>query len=285
MSKPRAVAIEKDLLAVVVLSFVLILTAFLVPDSPLRIALGFPFVLFFPGYALVCALFPRKNDLGLDERIALSLGLSLAIIPLIGLILNYTPFGIKLIPLLFSMFTVTVLLSFISNYRRSKMSPTEKFTVYPQLKISTKSLSPSDRLFAVAILLVIVILASTTGYLSLTPKTGDRFTEFYILGANRQLNTYPTNLTLGQSGVVTIGIVNHESTNMTYRLTVTLNNQTIDTVNAIALTDRQSWEQNYTFTPQQSGDRISLGFHLYKESDANESYRDLQLLITVRPSQ
>ena len=48
------------------LILVIILTAILVPavlftSGPLRIALGLPFVLFFPYYTLVTVLFPRKG--------------------------------------------------------------------------------------------------------------------------------------------------------------------------------------------------------------------------------
>jgi uncharacterized membrane protein len=48
-------------------------------------------VLFFPGYTLISALFPRKDSLSGVERLALSFGLSIAVVPLIGLILNYMP--------------------------------------------------------------------------------------------------------------------------------------------------------------------------------------------------
>jgi uncharacterized membrane protein len=57
-------------------------------------------MLFLPGYALIATLFPRKGDLDGIERIALSFGLSIAITPLLGLGLNYTPFGIRLTPIL-----------------------------------------------------------------------------------------------------------------------------------------------------------------------------------------
>jgi uncharacterized membrane protein len=85
-----------DLLLLNVLSVALILVIVFIPNSPVRVVLGLPFVLFFPGYALICLLFPRKGDLDGVERIALSLGLSIAIVPLIGLALNYTSWGIRL---------------------------------------------------------------------------------------------------------------------------------------------------------------------------------------------
>jgi uncharacterized membrane protein len=57
----------------------------------LRYVLGSLFVLFFPGYSLIEALYPREEELSPLERLALSIGLSLALVPLVGLVLNYTP--------------------------------------------------------------------------------------------------------------------------------------------------------------------------------------------------
>src|SRR3972149_42796 len=95
---------ELDLLLVVASSLVLTAIILAIPSAkPARIILGLPFVLFFPGYALMAALFPRKDDIDPIERVALSLGLSIAVVPLIGLALNYSPWGIRLDPILASL--------------------------------------------------------------------------------------------------------------------------------------------------------------------------------------
>ena len=68
-----------------------------------RYVLGGVFVLFLPGFLLISALYARSDELDTLERVALSIGLSLAIVPLIGLVLNYTPWGIRLEPIMVSM--------------------------------------------------------------------------------------------------------------------------------------------------------------------------------------
>jgi len=70
-------------------------------------------VLFLPGYALIAALFPSKNDLDGIERLALSFGLSIAVVPLIGLGLNFTPFGIRLVPIIVSLSVFTLAFIFL----------------------------------------------------------------------------------------------------------------------------------------------------------------------------
>lgn len=56
--------------------------------SIIQAIIGLPLVLFIPGYALSHAFFPKKKDLDLMERIALSFGLSFALIPLTVFFLN-----------------------------------------------------------------------------------------------------------------------------------------------------------------------------------------------------
>lgn len=87
----------------------------------LRIVLGSIFVLFLPGYALIEALYPKEDELTPLERLALSIGLSLALVPLIGLILNYTPWGIRLNPIVTSLSLLTLTLLLISTYRKYKL--------------------------------------------------------------------------------------------------------------------------------------------------------------------
>lgn len=72
-------------------------------ESILRAIVGFPFVLFLPGYTLLAVLFPKKDDLDGIERVALSIGLSICIVVFIGLGLNFTPWGIRLGPILMAM--------------------------------------------------------------------------------------------------------------------------------------------------------------------------------------
>jgi uncharacterized membrane protein len=80
------------------------------------------FVLFVPGYVTVEALFPKGRDLDRIERFALSVGLSLALVPLIGLLLNYTPWGIRLTPIVISLSSFTVGMALVALARQYRMS-------------------------------------------------------------------------------------------------------------------------------------------------------------------
>jgi hypothetical protein len=94
---------------------------FNVIDPPLvyaRYVLGSLFVLYLPGSMLIEALYPRREDLESLERLALSIGLSLAVVPLIGLFLNYTPWGIRLTPIVISLAAFTETMAFIALARK-----------------------------------------------------------------------------------------------------------------------------------------------------------------------
>jgi len=137
----------EDLLLINALSALLMLLVVFVPDLPLRMALGIPFVLFFPGYTLICALFPGKGDLDGVEGLTLSIGLSLAVAPLIGLALNYTPFSIRLVLTLVSLSLFSQSMSILPACRRRKLPDEARFTPLLSMKMPKwRSMNRADKL-------------------------------------------------------------------------------------------------------------------------------------------
>ncbi len=123
--------IPSDLTLVIFLTLLCIPFVLISPfnETPVRIILGLPLVLFLPGYALIAALFIRKDDLDGIERVALSFGLSIAVSPLLGLGLNYTPFGIRLTPILIILSVFTIALAIGAYVRRSRIREADRFWV------------------------------------------------------------------------------------------------------------------------------------------------------------
>src|SRR3972149_6543765 len=106
---------ETDLILAVLCSLALVAVAVAPPPAtPARGALGVPFVLVLPGWVLTAALFPHRTDLDFLERTALSVGLSAAIIPLLGLALNYSPWGIRPHPIVLSVMLFTLLVAAVA---------------------------------------------------------------------------------------------------------------------------------------------------------------------------
>ena len=101
------------------------LTAYVLPlDSPflaLRWILGLLFVLFLPGYAALQALFPAAELDGLD-RVILSIAVSIILDMLSGLVLNFSPWGIRLVPILLLLGAETLCLSSVAVVRQIEAS-------------------------------------------------------------------------------------------------------------------------------------------------------------------
>ena len=277
-------------LALVILWTLVCIPFVLVPpfnETPVRILLGLPLVLFLPGYALIALLFPRKDDLDGIERVALSFGLSIAVVPLTGLALNYTPFGIRLSPVLFSLSVLTVALAIGAIYRRAKLSVEDRFTVefgaaFRALKASfAASETRLDRILTVILIISIVVAIGMVVYVIVTPKQGEKFTEFYILGPGGKAADYPTALQKGEEGLVIIGVVNHEYATVEYRLEVRMGNATF-TNERFPLSHNETRERPFTFRPTQVGADQKLEFLLYRVGqNETEPYRSLHLWVDV----
>jgi uncharacterized protein DUF1616 len=83
-----------------------------------RFVFGGILVLFLPGYSLVGLIYSKKNDLDYLTRITLSFALSLAIATIVGLVLNFTPFGITLFAVALSLDAITIGLLLLTALRR-----------------------------------------------------------------------------------------------------------------------------------------------------------------------
>ena len=138
------------------------------------------------------------------------------------------------------------------------------------------------KLISAVLLAALILAVGLTVYIASTPPIGERFTEFYILGPSGKAYGYPTNLTLGESGTVIVGVVNHEYEDLSYRIVVRLDDETILTMDSIMLRHDAGWEGNCTFTPERMGGRVKLEFFLYRD-DVDEACRSLHLWISVRP--
>jgi len=271
-----------DLYSLVVISFLTALLAHLFPDNPLRIALGLTFVLFFPGYALVCFLFPEKSLDNL-ERLALSFGLSIAVVPLIGLLLNYTT-GIRLEAILLAVFAFNTAFSLAAIYRRSKaLDPW-----VPELKKIGEALEWSkssrlDKILTILLLLAIFASIATLVYLVANPRQGESFTEFYILGPRGKASDYPTKFFVNQNVSVILGIANREQREVKYIVEVWLvdmsyeGNETV--IKSMRFMDRlevtlphkpiemnwtPQWENFYNFSIDRPG-KYKIFFLLFKD--------------------
>lgn len=276
-----------DLLIVLIwtiLTLVFVLTPVL-SYTPVRAILGIPMVLFVPGYVLIAALFPKNDDLEGVERIALSFGLSIAVVPLLGLLLNYT-FGIRLVPILLTLCSYSIALTIIAANRREKLSQEERFLVpfYKVYELIEKDFhSPKNRTDMTLTIILIFFIGLAAGmiyFVITTPNIGERFTEFYILDPSGKAENYPLEMKYNSPSKILVGVVNNEFTTLNYTVRVALDNEVLnDTL--FALPHNSTWKNNVTFVPNKRGNGQKLEFWLYREDNFTMPYRKLHLWVNV----
>jgi uncharacterized membrane protein len=274
---------RKVLIAIVAITL-LSLPVVLFTTGPPRIVLGLLFVLFFPGYALISALFPRRGSLSGIERIALSIGLSIAVVPLIGLVLNYTPWGIRLYPILVSATLFIVVASAVGWYRQWRLPPKERFGVSVGVRQPKRRQRRGigDKVLYACLGLAVVVAIGSLCYVIAVPKQGERFTEFYILGAEGQAENYPKVVVVNEPVALTLGVVNHESQTLSYRIDIVIGGVEQKEVTTGELASEEKWESEISFTPQSLGKGQKVEFWLYKDAETEPYFKDpLHLYIDV----
>jgi len=268
--------LDKDLWLIGVVTLLLIVVIAFSPSTIARIILGLPFLLFFPGYVLIAALFPKRGSLGGVERLALSFGLSIAVVPLIGLVLNFTPWGIRLYPILISLAVFILAASGVAWYRRERLAPEEVFRVPFNIRLpSWRGQSMADKVLSVVLVVAIAGAIGTLGYAVATPRVGEKFTEFYVLGPEGKAANYTTELQVGEEGRVILGIVNHEQEEASYKVEVWINGEQAelrvggedrDEI-GVDLEHEGKWEKEVGFVPQTAGENQTVEFVLYKDGE------------------
>jgi len=198
-------------------------------QSFLRLILALPLILFIPGYVLVAALFPDSADIDTIERIVLSIGASIVIAPLIGLCLNFTPWGIRLEPLIISLTVVILILVIVAGVRRNRASPESRYTLpVPEIRQAvqnewaSRSGSKRDRILFFAGIFVIGLVILSAALAIALPKPGEKFSEFFILGENRTADSYPVVVIPNVSYPMYVGVGNHEFRTINYTVEIYL---------------------------------------------------------------
>jgi len=319
------IKIPNWLITIDLLMICLSLVIFLAPSSIFRIILGIPFLVFFPGFMLVAALFPLKSkaklrdEVGPDEgtetqlkkkrmdgieRIALSFGMSLAVVALMGLALNYTPWGIVFDTVFNSTYGFTLVMSVIAILRDKNARLIQEV----RIRMPGWEGSPLNKALSVILFFAIIGTIGVLFYTVSSPKVGEKFTEFYILGLNGIAEEYPLNFVIkdekvisveygtngriieGQPGKVILGIVNHEQRDAIYSAKITvggqqvpiiLDGETIESIEEIKLAQGEKWEKEIGYQPERSGDNQKVEFLLYVDGNP-EPENSLHLWANVK---
>lgn len=221
-----ALARSGDLVAAVALGGLLVFLLAAEAGGPLagafRLVVGLAFVLYVPGYCIFEALLPRPRALDRVERIGISIGASVAVIPILALILDLLPWGLRPWPVVLGEMAVTVLFAAIALWQRTRREavPEERApgTGHWWPTASLAQLTRFERFAYPAVVVAAVgALAMLVGML-VVPSGEDLMTEMYVLGRGGLAEQLPRVVAVGEVVSVTLGIVNRERGARTYRV-------------------------------------------------------------------
>lgn len=286
-------------LAGILLAVLLADLAVLLPvpgGEPLRFVGGLALVLLLPGYAVTAALFPEdgREQSGSDraggvdgvERVALSVGVSVAVVALVGLALAVSPVGLRTAPLLLAMSGLAVGGTVVAAVRRQRLPESERFTVPVGAWLAagrrgfTDPDSVLDAAVNVGLVGVVLLSVASVGYAVGVPGAGETSTEFYLLAEDESGDLvaadYPRNYTVGESRPLVVGVGNREHEPVEYAVVVLLQNVTRSD-GAVTGVERQvelrrfeprvahgeTWRERYAVTPTFAGSDLRLTFLLY----------------------
>ena len=261
-----------DFLCFGLLTFVLTFLIAVLPTAlpPLRVALSVVFLLFAPGYALAAALFPGREDIDGVERLALSLGLSIAAVPLIGLLLNYTSWDIHLLPMTFGLAVFTIVTLLVALYRRYHLEPGLRFFS----RRNAAAFGGNLTLLATVTLIGAIVIVTAQ-----TLRPTHAATEFYLLGSGGRLENFPSELRPGQTFKVTLGIRSFGGQDEAYRVHLPFAGDAAD-IEVPKLEDGGLWQQTLTLKAPLGSGRQPLSFELYREGSL-KPYRTLHYYVML----
>ncbi|MDD4766345.1 MAG: DUF1616 domain-containing protein [Desulfotomaculaceae bacterium] len=274
--------IKNEPVYVFLISAALTCTILMDDRSSVRMALGLVFVLFLPGYALVAAMFPKKEDMDGIGRLALGFGLSIVVVPILGFLLNYTPWGIRSYPVLLTFLTFTLVMSAVAVCRRKKIPDGMRFKIPP---VSFKwpglaKLAWVDRALFLALAGAVLFTTGSIYHVSATPVTGEQFTEFYLLSPDGKAENYPAEITAGAETGVTLGIVNNEYRPVSYSTEILIDGKPEKKLSPVELSQGEKWEKRVTFSARVPQKNVKVEFLLYLDG-AVTPYRALYLWVNA----
>lgn len=289
--------------------------------SPLRVAVVLVSLLFLPGYALTTVLFPTHPEYGqekrvwltaaldgrlsatptLGERLLLSFGLSLAVVPLAGLLLSVLSLGYDA-QTIGNATTVLVLLPvLLGTIRRLQMPEDVRYNVsfrytLAHVRDGLVGTGRADTLSNVAIALGVVSIVTVSAFALAVPQSGGEYTEFSLLtqseGGALVADDYPSEFAVGESRSLTFWVGNNEQAPVTYDVVVLL--ERVDgsgTVVERTELDRyrhtvedDAWVRQHSVTPTMTGDDLRLTYLLYRgdaPADPEQATADESLFVWI----
>ena len=263
-----------------ILTAIVVITLFMIPAlafsiGALRIIVGFPLFLFFPGYTLLSSIYPGKGKLSDFERIAISIGLSIATVTLIGLVMNFSPWGLNLWPVLIATTIFIIITASIGFYLEGRLPVAEQRQYKLSFKlIQWQNTGTLDKALLIILMATVVSALGYIVYFAVTPNQGERYTEFYILDTEGKAENYPKEAALGEPVEFMVNVVNHEDADTRYNIMIKVNSNEVMELDTGSLNSEERWQKTVSIVPESTGEGQKIELWLYMNNDTQPYNRN-----------
>jgi uncharacterized membrane protein len=264
--------------AICAFSIVAVIVLVALPGGILAYVFGIPFMFFIPGFAVVRMFFWKGNTP--EARFVLSLGISILVVVLLGLLLVLTPIGLdqnttRSSLIVFSLAAVASETFWLRADRGVSDKQASQRTAKPMALdlVVIAMLATALVVSAISLGLVVTAKYPSRTYFAVTDASGHVLTNTTLAG--------PTNLTLvvhiknGEDGQRNFTLVSYKSISGSY---------TAQNFSRM-LNKNELWDQTISFNLNSAGyQRVDFDLYIQKGSELPYLYGNLHIWLVVNPA-
>jgi uncharacterized membrane protein len=268
------------------------------PSTPVRLLPALPLFLLFPGYAVVSALFPKRRvgvagrRTGIDgvERLGLSFGVSLALLPVVGVVLLAAQTAVTTATVAAAHSTVVVLGAVVAAVRRAALPTADRFEtpatgVVDAVRSNLLDAPRRDVVANVAVLVAVLAATSVVaaGVVAPLPRGGYDTVSVLTEADDGSLVAadYPDSVATDESTTLVVSVENHRRAATDYTVVVQLQGVEEGAVVRRAELDRfavgigagETATRRHSVRPSFAGDDLRLTYLLYRGDPPDEPTR------------
>lgn len=261
---------------------------------------GLVFVLVLPGYALVSAVFPGRPtgdrsrqpgaaaySPGTGERLGLSFGFSLALLPILGVAHGLLGVPFEAATVAASVTVLVVALSLVGILRRFALTPSERYSPPSLVEYGARTRdwlaagTVTDTVLSAALAVAVLLAVGSLAFGLTGPTQGESYTSVSLVtetdGGDYVASNYPTNFSAGESRNLTLQVENHYQEPGDYTAVVELQRvrgngsgsvevverERLDTLNA-RVPANETWTATHQVQPSMTGSDLRLTYYVYR---------------------
>ncbi len=203
-----------------------------------RLVLSVIVLFLIPGYLLQKRFLPDQTNL--PEVVGLSFGLSLALLPLLAVLIDLIPFLMLTTPVLAIATATMIFTLLLIDKFRPLATPAAGMIPPPPI-------NRVDRLVIMGL-----VIAFAVGFLAMVgalivPAPANQFTAFYMVGEDGLAAAYPDEITPGTAQRLRFGVSNQENRAMDYRVELRIDDVLAGTHDRFTLAHGQTLEDDIDF--------------------------------------